>query len=130
MAPDNAALDNPEISRLLALAQEHFKADRLVAPHFDNAFATYRKVLRADPGNPAAMAGIAALKSKLREYAQAEAALGDLAGARRQLDKIRMIEAENIAGIGRPQSTGALEDGPDFALSGGGSADPLDWPTR
>jgi hypothetical protein len=115
MASNDTALDSAEVSRLLALADAHYRADRLVAPRFDNALATYRKVLRAAPGNPAALAGIAALKSKINQYAQAEAARGDIVGARRQLDKIRLIDIEGLADIGRPQSTGALGDAPDIS---------------
>ena len=91
-----AALDAVEVERLLALAEAHFRADRLVAPRFDNALAAYRKVLQADPENGAALAGVDAIKSKLNEYARAEAERGDLAGARRQLDKVQMIEAEGL----------------------------------
>ena len=130
MASNDTALDSAEVDRLLSLAQAHYRADRLVAPRFDNALSTYRKVLRADPGNPAALAGIAALKSKLNEYAQAEAARGDLAGARRQLNKIRLIDAQGIAEIGRPQSTRTLGDVPNRSACGCVSADPVDWSAR
>ena len=93
---DVAALDAVEVERLLALAEAHFRADRLVAPRFDNALAAYRKVFQADPENRAALAGVDAINAKLIEYARAEAERGDLAGARRQLAKIRMIEAEGL----------------------------------
>jgi hypothetical protein len=96
ISPDVAALDAVEVERLLALAEAHFRADRLVAPRFDNALAAYRKVLQADPENRAALAGVSAIKSKLNEYARADAERGDLAGARRQLDKVQMIESEGL----------------------------------
>jgi hypothetical protein len=118
MPLDYGALDDAEISRLLAVAEGHFRADRLVAPRFDNALATYRKVLRADPQNSAALAGIAAIKSKVMEYAQAEAARGDLAAARRQLDKIQLIEAQGQAGISQTRSPPSPGDQLGLANSG------------
>jgi hypothetical protein len=96
ISSDVAALDAVEVERLLALAEAHFRADRLVAPRFDNALAAYRKVFQADPENRAALAGVDAINAKVIEYARAEAERGDLAGARRQLAKIRMIEAEGL----------------------------------
>ncbi len=107
---EEAKLDEAEIGRLLALAERHFRADRLVAPRFDNALATYRQVLRADSENSAALAGIAAIKSKLMGFAQAEEARGDHAGARRQLDKIRLIEPESQAGISQIPSPPSVGD--------------------
>jgi hypothetical protein len=109
---DETPLHAAEITRLLALAEEHFDADRLMAPRFDNALAVYRKILRADPENSAALAGIAAIRSKLIEYAHAEAAKGNIASARRQLDKIQIIEAESQAGRSEPRNPATLGDNP------------------
>ena len=83
-----------EIGRLLTLADEHMAADRLVAPRFENALAVYRKILRVDPGNPAALSGLSEIKAKLMSYAQTEADRGDPASARRQLKKIQSIDDE------------------------------------
>lgn len=109
---DDTPLPAAEINRLLALAEEHFIADRLMAPRFDNAFALYRKVLRADPEHSAALAGIAAIRSKLIEYAHSEAAKGNTASARRQLDKIQIIDAEGQAGQSEPRNPATLGDDP------------------
>jgi hypothetical protein len=83
-----------EIGRLLTLADDHMRADRLLAPRFENALAVYRKILRVNPGNPAALNGLEAIKAKLMAYAQAEADRGDPASARRRLKKIQSIDKE------------------------------------
>lgn len=89
---DETEAQAPEIGRLLTLADEHMRADRLVAPRFENALAVFRKILGLNPGNPEALDGLAAIKAKLMAYAQAEATRGDAASANRQLNKIQSID--------------------------------------
>jgi hypothetical protein len=96
----------PRIARLLALAARYVREDRLVSPRFDNALAVYREVLRADPGNRAAIEGLDAIRARLLRHAWAEEARGDLDSARRQLIKIQLIDA------GEPVSGGQVRPGP------------------
>lgn len=91
---DETEAQASEIGRLLTMADEHVAADRLVAPRFENALAVYQRILRVNPGNPAALSGLTEIKAKLMSYAQAEADRGDPASARRQLKKIQSIDKE------------------------------------
>ncbi len=98
---DSKSSSSPEVKLLLASAEAHFNADRLVAPPFNNALWVYRKILRAEPGNRAALAGLEAIRTKLTRFAREEEALGDTAGARRQLQKIQLLDnsQEGSAGM-------------------------------
>jgi hypothetical protein len=104
-------LDNAEIDQLLALGRQYVNSDRLVAPRFDNALAVYCRILRAAPGSSEALAGIAAVKARVMEHARAQEASGDLEGAQRQLDKLKLIDAEYQAATGQsPASPGFGHD--------------------
>jgi type II secretory pathway predicted ATPase ExeA len=85
------AVTSSEIQLLLASAENHFNADRLVAPRFENALELYRKVLVLDPENSVALAGLAAIRTKLTSFAREEAARGDIASANSQLRKIQLL---------------------------------------
>ncbi|MGB5831740.1 MAG: AAA family ATPase [Thiohalocapsa sp.] len=91
---ETLVVEDAEIDRMLAQAQAHFDADRLVAPRFDNAFAVYRQILRANPGNSSALNGVAAIRSRLLDYARVESDLGDAVNARSHLQKIRAIDEQ------------------------------------
>jgi len=106
--PEPTPAEASEISGLLAEADEHVRADRLVAPRFDNALAVYRKILRINPGNPEALNGLATIKAKLVAYARAEASRGDPVSARRHLKKIQTIDKE--LGMGGDQSHKLTEE--------------------
>ena len=103
--PARPVLDHAEIDRLLALGRQYVNSDRLVAPRFDNALAVYCRILRADPGSSEALAGIAAVKARVMEHARAQEASGDLEGAQRQLDKLKLIDAEYQAATGQPPAS-------------------------
>ncbi len=104
-----------EIRELLARADEHFRADRLMAPRFDNALALYRKVLRAEPHNPVALAGIEKIKDKLMGFARTAVARGDLEGARSQVNKVLVIDAEDGAARAALADFGEAAPFSDFA---------------
>jgi hypothetical protein len=109
--PESLAADESETSRLLALAEDHVKADRLMAPRFDNALAVYRKILRANPENQAALDGLASIKEKILSYAKMEAERGDSAGALRQLKKMQWIDKKRTTATGPTiQVTGKLDE--------------------
>jgi type II secretory pathway predicted ATPase ExeA len=81
-----------EVRLLLSLAETHRKADRLVAPRFDNALHAYRKVLQIDPGNQEARSGVQSIREKLQRFAEQERARGNVKGAKRQLKKLGLLE--------------------------------------
>ena len=84
-----------ELARLLALAEVHFSADRLMAPKFKNALFVYNKVLRLDAQNADAQAGIKKVKAKLMSFAADAQAQNDLETARNQLMKILVIDPQD-----------------------------------
>jgi hypothetical protein len=85
-------LDAHKVRRWLSLAEAHLEADRLVAPRFDNALYAYRKVLRIDPRNPNALAGLQAIRAKVERFAADERARGNVSGAQRQLKKLSLLK--------------------------------------
>ena len=96
---DEAETESAAIPHWLVLAEEHLKRDRLMAPRFDNALALFRKVLRLEPQNETALAGIDRIKEKLLAFARAAAAEGDLNTARWQINKVLVIEADDEAAL-------------------------------
>ncbi len=94
---DETEAASTEIAQLLAVADEHIRADRLMAPRFDNALAVYRKVLRADPENEDALAGIERIKAKLMRFAREAVARGDMDTAHNQINKVLVIDTEDRA---------------------------------
>jgi type II secretory pathway predicted ATPase ExeA len=104
-----------ELDRLLALGRQYVESDRLVAPRFDNALTVYGGILRADPWNSAALEGLAAIRERLMSHARAEEARGDLESARRQLSKLKLVDAEYQAATG--QSRIAPMFGNDLGMS-------------
>ena len=66
-----------------------------MAPRFDNALAVYRKILRADPNNEGALAGIEMIKAKLMGFASDAETQGDMESARGQINKVLLIDAED-----------------------------------
>jgi type II secretory pathway predicted ATPase ExeA len=86
--------DDAEVAQMLARAQAHFDADRLMAPRFDNALAVYRQILRANPGNRSALQGIAAIRARLLGYAHVASDRGDAVGARSYRQKVLALDDE------------------------------------
>ena len=94
---DANATSKGEVVQLLKLAALHFKADRLMAPKYNNALYVYQKILRLDEDNPVAQAGINRIKTKLMRYASDAQAQNDLETARIQLKKILVIDPQDGA---------------------------------
>jgi len=86
-----------EIAGLLAIAEEHLQADRLVAPRFDNALTVYLAILRLDPENAEAKDGIDRLKAKLLRYASDAEVQGELEAARSYIMKVLAIDWDDEA---------------------------------
>jgi len=60
----------PLLSRLLATAQTQYQNLKLTTPRGDNAFETYQSVLRVDPRNADARAGLEAITRRYMAWAQ------------------------------------------------------------
>lgn len=89
---DTKRTSKKEVARLLKSAEGHLKADRLMAPKFNNALFLYQKILRLDANNAAAQAGITKIKAKLIAFALDAQAQNDLETARSQLKKVLVID--------------------------------------
>nr|MDQ2696852.1 hypothetical protein [Pseudomonadota bacterium] len=59
-----------DIDRLLAKAEQQWQEKRLTRPFGDNAYETYRQILRLDPDNSAAREGVARIVAYYEEQAQ------------------------------------------------------------
>lgn len=70
-----------QIVPLLADAAEQVKAGKLTGDDRDNALATYREVMKLDPGNRLADAGLATIERAFLDRALAQAAQDDFTGA-------------------------------------------------
>ena len=86
-----------EVAGLLATAEEHLKADRLIAPRFNNALSVYQKVLRLDQDNAQAKDGINRIKATLLAYASDAEVQGELEAARNQIMKVLAIDRNDEA---------------------------------
>ena len=93
LRPDNPALATlkakvdagREVALLLAEAQRLAAAGRIVEPAGENAAALYREILRTDPNNQAAQAGLDKLENDLIAQATAAAEGGNYAESDRLL---------------------------------------------
>jgi len=70
-----------EVAPLLAQAAEYIRAGKLTGEGSGNALATYREVMKLDPGNRLADAGLATIERGYLDRALAQAAQDDFAGA-------------------------------------------------
>ena len=66
-----------EVERLLAAAEEHLNADRLMAPVDRNAFAHYREALSIDPQNSIALEGLVRIVGRYIELVHVALLRGD-----------------------------------------------------
>lgn len=92
-----------EYSGILAAADQLLASDRLTFPPLNNAFALYRQLLIKDPGNPAALLGIEAIKQRYMVLTH-DALVGQ------ELDKAqRYIERAEFVGVNQ-ESLSPLRD--------------------
>ena len=84
------------VGRLLGECRAHHEAHRLTPGGIGgNALECYHRVLRADPGNEAALEGIAGIEQHYLGRAQTELDAERLAGARNAIDRLAMINPEH-----------------------------------
>ncbi|MGE3104705.1 MAG: protein kinase, partial [Lysobacterales bacterium] len=94
------ALAKQRIQQDLARADALLKQGALDQPDGNNALALYREVLRRDPDNLPAAAGIRQVVRALLAAVERALAAGDLEAARKHLDKARSLDA-GAAGLAR-----------------------------
>ncbi|MGH8607041.1 MAG: hypothetical protein ACREX9_06370, partial [Gammaproteobacteria bacterium] len=81
-----------EVRGLLAAAQTSLQQDSLVGPRGRSALDLYRRILELSPGNSEALAGIAAVRTRLVELAAKARDRGDLEDERELLEQTQLIE--------------------------------------
>ncbi|MGH3117998.1 MAG: protein kinase domain-containing protein, partial [Gaiellales bacterium] len=81
-----------EVRGLLASAQTSLQQDSLVSPRGRSALDLYRRILELSPGNSEALAGIAAVRTRLVELAAKARDRGDLEDERELLEQTQLIE--------------------------------------
>ena len=76
-SPELAALEaqlaentSPDVAPLLRTCETHFNANRLTSGRGGNALACYEDVLKKDPTNAKALAGIAQIEARYVEWAE------------------------------------------------------------
>jgi len=84
-----------EITSLLQAAARDVKARRLTSPEGNNALKRYRQVLRLEPGNDAARAGLKAIVEAYLVLVSESAEAGKLDRATHFLTKAKSIGVEN-----------------------------------
>ena len=82
------------IEALLALCEQHFKANRLTTGVGGTAVECYLEVLARDPSNLEAVAGLQRVFEKYEAWARRALRKGDLAKARGYVDKLRGLVPE------------------------------------
>jgi serine/threonine-protein kinase PpkA len=65
-----------EVAKLLAQAERQLKASQLIEPANDNAYASYRKVLKLEPDNAQAKAGLGHIAEQFEQSARQRQAEG------------------------------------------------------
>lgn len=71
-------ISQSEVQRLLEQARDKVQAGQYKKPRNNNAFALYRKVLKIDPQNEAALAGLQTIAGEYQKQARAERQAGNL----------------------------------------------------
>lgn len=86
------------VESLIALATTHVSASRLTTPSGNNALATYRRILKLDPGNDVATQGIDSIAQRLLAGAQTAAFAGDTKRADALVAKVKAF-APSYGGV-------------------------------
>lgn len=93
-------LETGQISELLVLADGQVREKLLTIPEDENAFLTYREVLRRDPGNEEAVAGIERMKKTYVGWASASIQRRDWASAVSYLQRALQIDRSDAEVLG------------------------------
>ena len=86
------------VENLISLAARQVSASRLTTPSGDNALGTYRRILKLDTRNEAAIQGIESIAQRLLAGAQTAAFAGDTKRANALVAKVKEF-APNFEGV-------------------------------
>ncbi|OQY53975.1 MAG: hypothetical protein DRR08_31355 [Candidatus Parabeggiatoa sp. nov. 2] len=92
---ENTALPPPDVAPLLRTCEAHFNANRLTSGRGGNALACYEDVLKKDPTNAKALAGLAKIEARYVEWAERALRQGKLDKAKRYLASLRKVNPES-----------------------------------
>ena len=87
-----------QIEELSRLAVNQLATDRLLSPRGDNAWQTYQRIQRIDPGNADAAVGIQTIAQRLMAKSQAAAFDGDFDTSAKYMKQARQI-APNLGSL-------------------------------
>lgn len=88
-------LRSQTVSQLLAEAEEHLKAGRILAPVNKNAYAAYQAILSLDPENETALQKIEEIKTMFRDRGMKAYKAGRWADALANFEKYLLIEPQD-----------------------------------
>jgi hypothetical protein len=112
-----------EVDQLLAIAQQQFERRQLTRPVASNAFENYQKVLKLDPQNSEAKAGLQAIAQLYLQWAQSNIRQGNLSKGLNNIDKglsvlpqqkeLKALRGEVVARMGqREQEKDTVQPAP------------------
>lgn len=86
-----------EIAQLLVACERHFQANRLTTGRGGTALECYEEVLKQDPVNAEALAGLEKIEAQYVEWAQQALDNGQVKKAQQYLERLRMVNPESTA---------------------------------
>jgi len=84
-----------DISQLLRTCQRHFDAYRLTSGRGGTALDCYSKVLKKDPNNAQALAGLEKIEAKYVAWIESALSEGNINKAKQHLDGLRQVNPES-----------------------------------
>jgi formylglycine-generating enzyme required for sulfatase activity/uncharacterized caspase-like protein len=92
---ENTPKPPPNVAPLLRVCETHFNANRLTSGRGGNALACYEDVLKKDPTNAKALAGLAKIEARYVEWAERALRQRKLDKAKRYLASLRKVNPES-----------------------------------
>ncbi|OAD23012.1 peptidase C14, caspase catalytic subunit p20 [Candidatus Thiomargarita nelsonii] len=83
------------VSRLLRMCERHYKAGRLISGQAGNALACYKEVLKKDPMNVKAVAGIEKIEARYVSWIRRALDRGQTDLAKRYLASLRLVNPDS-----------------------------------
>ncbi|OAD19016.1 peptidase C14 caspase catalytic subunit p20 [Candidatus Thiomargarita nelsonii] len=91
----NTSFDSADIASLLRKCQAHFDADRLTTGEGGNALDCYKKVLKKDPTNVEALAGLEKIETRYATWIESFLERGLRDKAEQYLEKLRKVNPQS-----------------------------------